>query len=72
MHLVRVLTLGNSFLPFITMQRFNNIRKFPSKLMTITLGGGPLLTVYIIQSFQKFFLSPFVKFPPPIRTAICK
>ena len=31
-----------------------------------------VLTVYIIQSFQKFFVSPFFKFSPPIRTAICK
>ena len=32
--------------------------------MTITLREGPVLIVYIIQSFQKFFVSLFVKFPP--------
>ena len=40
--------------------------------MTITLGGlgeASVLIAYIIQSFQKFFVSPLVKFPPPIRTA---
>ena len=41
--------------------------------MTITLGGEVSINcVYVIQSFQKFFVFPFVKFPPPIRTAICK
>ena len=37
--------------------------------MTITLGGevhmeGSVLIVYIIQPFQKFFVSPFVNFLP--------